>query len=182
MVIDLILAMEDQKRPCNNFFKSGTCSFKDKCTFSHTITDKFVQSAEIANVLKKMGLEIKKIDSKPKKEINVPIFSSEVDFPTTGKKKTFVSQITQTEEFTKSEVSTTTQTEVSDDLDSVQDSTVNDCDRYSIGYNDGISDLTEKVIGDLLHRADTLTVIGNNAFVHLYFCSNIKSISDALQV
>jgi hypothetical protein len=169
--------MEDRKRPCNNFFKSGSCLFKDKCTYSHTITNKFVQSIEIANVLKKMGLEIKKIDLKPKKEIdNAPNFNSEVDFPTTGKKKTLVSQFTQTEEFAKSEASTATQTEIYDDLDSIQDN------RYGIGYNDGISDLTEKVIGDLLHRQDTLNIMGNNAFVHLYFCSNIKSISDALMV
>ena len=182
VIIDLILVMEDQRRPCNNFFKSGACSFKDKCTFSHTITDKFVQSTEIANVLKKMGLEIKKIESKPKKEINIPDFSSEVDFPMTEKKKTLVSKSIQTEDFTASEVSTTTQTETYDDLDSVQNSTINDDNRYGIGYNDGISDLTDKVIGDLLHRADTMSIMGNNGFVHLYFCSNIKSISDALRV
>lgn len=169
--------MEDQKRPCNNFFKSGSCRFKDKCTFSHTITNKFVQSIEIANVLKKMGLEIKKIDLKPKKEINnAPNFNSEADFPITEKKKTSVSQITQTEEFAKSEASTATQTEIYDDINSEDDN------RYGVGYNDGISDLTDKVIGDLLHRQDTLNIMGNNAFVHLYFCSNIKSISDALRV
>ena len=169
--------MEDTKRPCNNFFKTGYCSYHEKCSFSHTITDKFVQSAEIANVLRKMGLEIKKIETKPKKNI-IPDFSSEVDFPAAGKKKTSISKLIQTEMSTM-----TTQTEISDDKSTTAQDPASGCDNsYNNGYNDGIADLSEKVLGDFLHRQETINMLGQNGYIHLYLSSNIKSISNALQM
>lgn len=167
--------MEDLKRPCNNFFKLGACPFNEKCNYSHVITEKFVQSTQIINILKDMGLEIRKIDNKPKKNMNIPDLNSEVDFPVVKKNKNLISKLIQTEDFTKSETCTlSTQTDILDDLSSNND-------KYDEGYNHGISELSEKIIGDLLHRSDTLNIMGNNGFVHLYFCSNIKSISDTLK-
>lgn len=213
---------ESAKRPCNNYFKYGKCSYHNKCLYSHKITQDFIKSEELTKALKELGLEIlpiKKTTEILKKEVS-PKINSNVDFPLinvktpikmisvssqTEKNSNEISiQTDKTDKTDTNEISIQTDNDTDNDNDNSNDndndnSNDNNSDdnnsddnnsddnnsddlnvKYQNGYNDAIYDITDKILNNFLNQPDTWILMGNNPMIHMYFNSNIKSISNAL--